>query len=77
MDFFVLMNKNIKRQLELTASWPEIKHIIFVLSEKGFQVVVAGGAVRDALLNKIPKDIDLATSAKAEEVLKNFSLCQG
>ena len=66
------MNKNIKKQLELIASWPEVKHIIAVLSKNGFQVVVAGGAVRDAFLNKIPKDIDLATSAKVEEVLKIF-----
>ena len=71
------MDKNIKKQLELQANWPEVKNIIEVLSKKGFQTVVAGGAVRDALLKKIPKDLDLATSAKAEEVLKIFPSAKG
>ena len=34
---------------------------------------IVGGAVRDALLNKIPKDYDLATSAKPEDVIEIVS----
>ena len=64
------MNQIIKKQLEQNSSWPEIKNIIEHISKKDFQVVVAGGAVRDALLNKKPKDIDLATSAKTKDLLK-------
>lgn len=71
------MDKNIKKQLELSSHWPEVKKAITALSKQGFQTVVAGGAVRDALLKKIPKDIDLATSAKAEEVLKIFPSAKG
>ena len=71
------MDQNIKKQLKRKDSWSEIKNIIELISKKGFQVVVAGGAVRDALLKKIPKDIDLATSAKAEELLKIFPSAKG
>ncbi len=73
----VSINKNIKKQLQLKDSWPEVENIIETLCEEGFQAVVAGGAVRDALLKKVPKDIDLATSATAEEVLKIFSKAKG
>ena len=67
-----IINKDIKKQLEQKNSWPEIKNIIEQIAKKGFQAVVVGGAVRDAFLQKTPKDIDLATSARPEEVLKIF-----
>ena len=66
--------ESIKKQLEQKAEWPEIMGIIRQLTQKGFQTVVAGGAVRDALLNKRPKDIDLASSAKPKEILKIFPI---
>lgn len=40
---------------------------IFTLN--GFELYVVGGAVRDAILGKEPKDFDVATNAKPEEVL--------
>lgn len=40
---------------------------IFTLND--FQLFVVGGAVRDALLGKDPKDYDVATNAQPEEVL--------
>ena len=43
-----------------------------VLRESGHTVYLAGGAVRDQLLGKIPKDYDLATSATPSEVLELF-----
>ena len=70
-------NKDIRKQLELKLNWPKIENVIKTLSDKGFQVVIAGGAVRDILLKKSPKDIDLATSAKAEDVLKIFPSAKG
>ena len=42
------------------------------LTEKGFRAVFAGGCVRDALLGRVPKDFDVATSARPEEVLALF-----
>src|SRR5581483_1318887 len=38
------------------------------LQSHGFTAFVVGGAVRDAILGWEPKDFDVATSAKPEEV---------
>jgi tRNA nucleotidyltransferase/poly(A) polymerase/Zn finger protein HypA/HybF involved in hydrogenase expression len=38
--------------------------------KNGKKLYVVGGAVRDAILGKSPKDFDLATDAKPDEVLK-------
>ncbi|MFY9987520.1 MAG: CCA tRNA nucleotidyltransferase [Chthoniobacterales bacterium] len=43
------------------------------LWESGFLAYFAGGCVRDALLRKQPKDIDIATDAKPDEVQKLFA----
>jgi tRNA nucleotidyltransferase/poly(A) polymerase len=51
----------------------DIKLIQSVFKENGFKLFVVGGAVRDALLGKTPKDFDLATDAvpdKVEEMMK-------
>ena len=66
------MKHSIKKQLEQSSNWPEIKTIIQKISHKGFQVFVVGGAVRDALLNKKVKDIDLSSSAQPKEIEKLF-----
>ena len=52
--------------------WPQVKAIAEKLREGGFEAVLAGGGVRDALLGKAPKDFDLAASAKPKEMLKIF-----
>ncbi|MCH2535729.1 MAG: hypothetical protein MK008_14910 [Bdellovibrionales bacterium] len=52
--------------------WNTVVEVCQKLRAQGFQAVVAGGAVRDALRGVLPKDIDLATSAPASEVLKLF-----
>lgn len=53
---------------------PEIKahRIIRKLQNLGFDAVFAGGCVRDMLLEKEPKDFDIATSATPDEVEKAF-----
>jgi poly(A) polymerase len=43
------------------------------LRESGFVAYFAGGCVRDALLRKQPKDIDIATDAEPDEVQKMFA----
>lgn len=40
--------------------------------EKGFEIYLVGGCVRDLLQNKKPKDWDFTTSATPEEMLKLF-----
>lgn len=46
--------------------------LLKVLEEKGFQAFIVGGAVRDTLLGKDPKDIDICTNALPEEVMNIF-----
>src|SRR5438094_9312558 len=42
------------------------------LRAAGYQALWAGGCVRDELLGLVPKDYDIATSARPEEVRKLF-----
>jgi tRNA nucleotidyltransferase/poly(A) polymerase len=42
------------------------------LSAAGHEALFAGGCVRDRLLEREPKDFDIATSARPEQVLKLF-----
>lgn len=42
------------------------------LQKAGFEAYIVGGAVRDLLLNRIPKDFDVATDATPEEVNRIF-----
>lgn len=42
------------------------------LESAGFEAFAVGGAVRDVLLKKTPKDWDVATNAKPEEIQKMF-----
>jgi poly(A) polymerase len=42
------------------------------LREAGFQSLFAGGCVRDRLLGRVPKDYDVATDARPEQVRKLF-----
>ena len=46
--------------------------IIQKLETAGFEGFVVGGCVRDILLDKEPKDWDVATNAKPEEIVKIF-----
>ncbi len=42
------------------------------LQREGFQALLAGGCVRDMLLGRRPKDYDVATTARPEEVMALF-----
>lgn len=46
--------------------------IIDILKNNGFKAYIVGGCVRDSLLNLLPKDWDITTSAKPEEIKKIF-----
>jgi len=46
----------------------DIKNLHKLFKKNGKQLYVVGGAVRDAILGKTPKDFDLTTDAKPEEV---------
>ena len=51
---------------------PHITGIIARLQDAGFEAYIVGGAVRDLLLERKPKDYDIATSATPAEVRKVF-----
>ena len=50
----------------------EIKNILGELEKQGFEGYAVGGCVRDLLMKKEPKDWDITTSAKPEEIQKIF-----
>lgn len=51
--------------LEVLTTWQK-------LIENGYQAYLVGGCIRDLLLKKKPKDWDITTEAKPEEILKIF-----
>ena len=51
---------------------PYIIDVIGRLRSAGFETYLVGGAVRDILLDRIPKDYDVSTSATPEEVRRVF-----
>ncbi len=51
---------------------PQITEIIALLQQAGYEAYIVGGAVRDYLLERKPKDYDLATSAMPEEIKRLF-----
>jgi poly(A) polymerase len=50
--------------------------VLYGLKDAGFRACLVGGAVRDLLLGRRPKDFDVATDATPEEVRKLFRNCR-
>jgi len=50
----------------------EVLTIIQQLQKNNFEAYLVGGCVRDLLLKKEPKDWDIATQAKPEEIQRIF-----
>ncbi len=50
----------------------EVLQIAEILKQAGHEAYLVGGCLRDVLLEIAPKDWDLATSAKPDEILKLF-----
>ncbi|MGH8183068.1 MAG: polynucleotide adenylyltransferase PcnB [Rhodanobacteraceae bacterium] len=50
--------------------------VLYGLKDGGFRACLVGGAVRDLLLGRQPKDFDVATDATPEEVKKLFRNCR-
>lgn len=51
----------------------DVKKIIEILEQNGYEAYAVGGCVRDTLLLRMPGDWDVTTSAKPEEVKALFS----
>ncbi|MCA9362523.1 HD domain-containing protein [Candidatus Kaiserbacteria bacterium] len=50
----------------------EVKQVAKALEDKGFEAYVVGGCTRDLMLGKSPKDWDLTTNARPEEIQAIF-----
>ena len=63
--------------IRLSLSTPIIAALPIVerLREHYFEAVFVGGAVRDTFLGIPIKDVDIATSARPEQVLELFERC--
>src|SRR6476646_6471775 len=61
-----------KHGLAREALTPSAAKVCSVLREAGFSAYVVGGAVRDILLGITPKDFDVATDARPEQIKPLF-----
>jgi len=50
----------------------EVSHVTDTLEKAGFEAYLVGGCVRDLLMNKEPKDWDITTNAKPEQIIGLF-----
>ncbi len=50
--------------------------VLYTLNDNGYASYLVGGGVRDLLLEKQPKDFDVATNARPEEIKKLFRNCR-
>ena len=55
---------------------PNALKVLYRLKSAGFAAHVVGGGVRDLLLGREPKDFDVATDARPEEVKELFRNCR-
>ncbi|MFO0552164.1 MAG: polynucleotide adenylyltransferase PcnB [Polyangiaceae bacterium] len=51
---------------------PDVQKVVRRLVRHGYEAYLVGGCVRDLLLGRIPKDFDVATSARPEQVRELF-----
>ncbi|GMS81935.1 hypothetical protein PENTCL1PPCAC_4110, partial [Pristionchus entomophagus] len=52
---------------------PDLKQLRGIFEKEGFELRIAGGAVRDLLMGKAPADIDFATSATPTMMVELFN----
>ena len=50
---------------------PSITEIVEQLQKAGYEAYIVGGAVRDLMLDRVPKDYDISTGATPEEIQNN------
>ena len=53
----------------------QLLKLVDIFRRNNFEIRIVGGAVRDILTDKAPKDIDLATTATPEQMMEMFDAC--
>ena len=51
----------------------EVSHVTETLQKAGFQAYLVGGCVRDLIIGREPKDWDVTTNARPEEIQALFA----
>ena len=51
---------------------PELRTLSGIFSKHGYELRIAGGAVRDLLMDKTPSDVDFATTATPDQMKRMF-----
>ncbi|XP_047314889.1 uncharacterized protein LOC124918866 isoform X2 [Impatiens glandulifera] len=66
------------RTLGITRSMisPSSYMVLKILKNAGFEAYLVGGCVRDLILNKVPKDFDVITTAALKQIRKEFNRAQ-
>ncbi|MFN7096076.1 MAG: polynucleotide adenylyltransferase PcnB, partial [Gammaproteobacteria bacterium] len=67
----VIINRN-QHPISRKQINPNALKVLYRLHEAGFSAYLVGGCVRDLLLGREPKDFDVATNAKPEQVHQLF-----
>lgn len=62
------LNPQVYEFLSIHPQWAAVEFVLRVLHQNGHVAYLAGGCVRDALLGRVPNDMDVASSATPEEV---------
>ena len=62
----------------LSRTWisPNALRVLYRLRERGYRAYLVGGGVRDLLLGREPKDFDIATDARPNDIKKIFRNCR-
>jgi tRNA nucleotidyltransferase/poly(A) polymerase len=74
-NYVVEEKENIERWEDYLKSIPMLKHAVDILrniEKRGYKAYIVGGCVRDIILGKKPKDIDIATNLDIKELEKMF-----
>jgi poly(A) polymerase/tRNA nucleotidyltransferase (CCA-adding enzyme) len=54
-----------------------VSRVTNILIDAGYEAYLVGGCVRDLIMGKIPKDYDLTTNAKPEQIISAFEAANG
>jgi len=54
----------------------DVREILLLLEQQGYEAYVVGGCVRDSLLGVEPKDWDICTNATPDQIISMFGVLQ-